>query len=344
MLGMYMVAAIAVCFGIGILVYLYLPRIWNGNTIIRIPEDTTKSTTCEFRRALDGVCVEGPAKQNPKLVAVMVENHFESWPQSGVAAARVVYEAPLEGNITRFLLLFTEDQEVEKVGPVRSARPYYLDWLLEYGTPQYMHVGGSPDALQRISTEGINNLNEFNRGWYYWRDTGRYAPHNTYTSSQLWQDALDSYQEQYTTTSFQGWTFGDIAACTEQCMQKIQIPYATGNTYTASWTYVSSTEQYLREQAGSADVDTDGAQIVADTVIIQSVDSRVLDSAGRLEINTVGKGEVRVFQKGTMIVGEWKKESVSQRTIFYDAYGEEIVLNPGKIWVQIINKDTVTYE
>jgi hypothetical protein len=292
---------------------------------------------------IDGICVESVEATNSQIIAVMVENHFEAWPQSGIASARVVYEAPVEGNITRFLLLYTEDQEVPKVGPVRSARPYYLDWLAEYGTPLYMHVGGSPDALTRISEEGVHDLNEFSRGWYYWRDTNRYAPHNVYTSSELWSDALETYDKQYTKKIFDGWNFGVVPMCVEDCVTQIEIVYS-GKTYTAGWQYNTTTKQYTRRQAGEAATDSTGTPILADTIMVQYVDTKVLDAVGRLQMNTIGSGDSIVFQKGHAIEGKWQKSARDSRTRFYDSGGTEVVLSPGKIWVQIINRDTVTFE
>lgn len=338
----YVVAGIAMLLGAGILVYTFAPRSFGESPIISLPTFEKETDTCEFRRQLDGVCVAAASGKNSKLIAVMVENHFESWPQSGVADARVVYEAPVEGNISRFLLLYTEDQEIDKVGPVRSARPYYLDWVAEYGTPLYVHVGGSPAALDQIKQYGVNDFNEFFRGWYFWRDTNRYAPHNAYTSSDLWTDALEEYADNYTTTTYDGWQFGDVDVCTENCVNEIEVVYS-GNTYTAGWAYNTTTESFFRSQAGSADLDSDGTQVVADTVIVQYVDTTVLDGVGRLGMDTVGTGSSTVFQKGHAIVGEWRKPTRTARTRFFDESGEEVVLNPGKIWVQVINRDTVEY-
>ena len=105
---------------------------------------------CKYKRKLDGVCVELEKDIDPKIVAVMVENNLEAWPLSGISKANVVYEAPVEGNIPRFMAIYTIDNEIEQVGPVRSARPYYLDWVSENGNAMYMHVGGSVDALDLI--------------------------------------------------------------------------------------------------------------------------------------------------------------------------------------------------
>jgi len=342
---LYSIIASIGCLSIGVLVYLFLQPVSKNNIVETTKQEVSDVVIdCAFRRGLDGICVGTSREQFPRLVGVTVENYFQSWPQSGIAGARVVYEAPVEGNITRFLLLFTEDQDIEKVGPVRSARPYYLDWLAEYGTPLYMHVGGSPAALDRITKEQINNVNEFNRGWYYWRDTSRYAPHNTYTSSNLWKDALDTYENRYVMTTFDGWLFGETTSCIEHCVSSVTIPYATGNTYTAVWTYASSTEQYLRNQAGSPDIDSNGVQIMADTIIVQYVDTTVLDSVGRLGMKTVGTGKSIVFQKGYAIEGTWNKKSVTEKTRFFNSEGEDVVLHPGIIWVQVVNKDTIIWE
>lgn len=339
----YVVAAIAVLVGIGLLAYTFLPRSF-GTSIVTVPseQEETSDDSCEYRRVLDGACVVSIAETNPRLVAVMVENHFESWPQSGIADARVVYEAPVEGNISRFLLLYTEDQVVDKIGPVRSARPYYLDWLAEYGTPLYMHVGGSPAALSRITSEGLNDLNEFYRGWYYWRDQRRYAPHNVYTSSEQWTEALERYESGYSTDTYDGWQFGEVVACTDDCVMDIEIVYS-GLTYTAGWEYNSSTERYARTQAGDAHDMADGEIIESDTIIVQYVDTTVLDGVGRLGMETIGTGDAIVFQKGTAVEGEWRKDGVNERTRWYLG-DKEIVLNPGQVWVQVINRDAVVYE
>jgi len=109
-----------------------------------MPEQAkTENAECEFVRIIDGQCVDTTDEVRPKLVVVAVDNHPKARPQSGLNSARVVYEAPVEGGYTRYMALYLVDDDVGKVGPVRSARPYFLDWLSEYGKPMYMHVGGS---------------------------------------------------------------------------------------------------------------------------------------------------------------------------------------------------------
>jgi len=303
-----------------------------------VTKDETKETTqCTLRRTLDGICVQSKQDQQVPLVAVMIENHVEARPQSGLVDASVVYEAPVEANYSRFMALFPIENDVAKVGPVRSSRPYYLDWLQEYEKPLYMHVGGSPDALDNIVAANILSINEMKKGWFFWRDTAQYAPHNTYTSSQLWKAVYDDYSQKVTNT-FVGWKFDDDQeACTQDCIHQIDITFLAPN-YTATWVYNPESNEYERKQGKQFHTDLDGRLIVADTIIVQHVLSRVVDTVGRQEIDTIGSGQVEIYKNGFKIIGTWKKESQSGRTNWYDAQGNLISLKAGKIWIEVVNQ------
>lgn len=294
---------------------------------------------CTYKRKLDGVCVESEKDVDPKIVTVMVENNLEAWPLSGVHKANVVYEAPVEGNIPRFMLVYTLDNEVNQVGPVRSARPYYLDWASEYGNAMYMHVGGSPDALDLIEKYEIFDINEMNRGWYFWRSEDRTAPHNTYTSSKLWNSASEKYNEYYTQEDYDGWVFEKNNGCVDNCVSKIEVPFSAAGAYKAVWEFNTTTQKYIRFQNTKQNFDLDGGEVEADTIIVQKVKVKVLDEIGRKEIETLGTGDVIVFRNGKMIKGKWLKESRKDRTKFYDEEGKIISLQAGKIWIEALPED-----
>ena len=303
---------------------------------------------CQHRRVSDGVCVIGEEEVNPKLVAVMVENHPDGRPLSGLAEASVVYEAPVEANYTRFMAIYPANIKVDKIGPVRSARPYYLDWLSEYGGAMYMHVGGSPEAVALIKEYKLFDLNEFYFGRYYWRDKNRSAPHYIYTSSELWGKALADYANDDLAADYEGWAFSTTSLDhtitsslgEDEFVKEIKIVFLTPN-YIVDWKFNSSTQKYDRYQGDELQRDTSGKKIKADTVVIQRVKSLVIDEIGRKKINTVGNGDVTVFYGGRIITGTWRKENRAGRTRFYDAIGEEIKLKPGKIWVEIVGQDGV---
>jgi hypothetical protein len=291
-----------------------------------------------FRRLLDGVCVDFVEDINPRLVGVMIENHIEARPLSGLSRARVVYEAPVEGNITRFLALFSVDSTVSKVGPVRSSRPYYLDWISEYGGAMNMHVGGSPEALEIIiDNRDIFDINEFNRGWYFYRSKDRMAPHNTYTSSKLWVEAWDRYGDEQ--RPFDSWVYSDGDVCESECVSEIS-PVFLRRVYEPTWRFSSSSGQYARYEYGDRVVDPEtGEGIMANTIIVQKVDTTVIDTVGRKKVSTIGGGDAIIFRNGRFISGFWKKDSRTGRTVWLDAEGVDIPLEPGKIWIIVLDND-----
>lgn len=305
---------------------------------------------CKFTRGIDGACVNLLSEENPKLVGVMVENHLDARPQSGISKASVVYEAPVEANYSRFLLIYPLGDEVAKVGPVRSARSYYLDWVSEFDDIMYMHVGGSPEALNLIDEYGLFDLNEFYHGWYYWRSEDRYAPHNVYTSNKLWEkawedDKLDIIQDSNNIIQSvddimqtDGWKFeNNQESCLENCVDEITISFLPP-VYEAVWKYSTSTQQYERFQLGKPHVDQDGSTMYADTIAVQYVETQVLDTYGRLAMDTIGEGKTSVFRNGFEIQGIWKKSSRTDKTRFFDESGNEIFFKPGKIWIEVVNQ------
>jgi len=307
-------------------------------------QDIVKENDCEFRRTLDGACVENEKDINPKLVAVMIENHPDSRPQSGLSQARVVYEAPVEANYSRFMAIYPVGKEVLKVGPVRSSREYYLDWLSEYGDIMYMHVGGSPRSLALIKEYGLFDLNEFYRGWYYWRSEDRSAPHNVYTSSNLWEKAWEDYgdSEQLTINNEQNkqevnWQFGEREKCEEDCVDEFTVSFLPP-TYEATWKFNTSTGKYERYQMGYPHLDKDGGLIEADNVIIQYVKTSVYDAVGRISMETIGEGEAIVFRDGFMIPAQWYKGSREDKLELRDVDFYEMIFKPGKIWIEVVNQ------
>ncbi len=344
----YLISAGIFLFGILILfgIFLYQPAADVLDISFDLDDDAMEED-CEYHRLLDGVCVDDEESTNPPLVGIMIENHYDARPLSGLGLASIVYEAPVEGNFNRFFAVYPADSPVTKAGPVRSARPYYLDWVSEYPGMMYMHVGGSPDALNKIKTYDLFDINEMYRGWYFWRSSDRYMPHNTYTSRELWKKAFDDYAGDLLEgtgrdLSLQdGWKFSNMDACAENCVEEITTTYS-GQTYEASWKYNTSTQKYERYEFDEPVVGTQtGDQLVADTLIIQYVDTEVLDGVGRLGMDTIGSGDAIIFRNGFKIEGEWRKDSREARTKFYDfdgVDGNEIPMKPGKIWIAVMNR------
>ena len=103
---------------------------------------------CEFKNMLTGFCVNSKEDENIWPIALMVDNNPDAWPQFGISKADLVYSTLVEGGATRFMAIFTSKQ-LSKIGPVRSARPYYLTWAKGINA-LYGHSGGSAEAIQKI--------------------------------------------------------------------------------------------------------------------------------------------------------------------------------------------------
>lgn len=309
----------------------------SGNT-----STPTSNTKAQQARKIDGVTVNAD-EANIFPVAVMIENLVSARPQSGLRDANVVYEALAEGGITRFLAVYASGTVIPKIGPVRSARSYYLDFALEYGA-LYAHIGGSPQALADIKTLKVFDLNQFYNSAYFWRAEDRPRPHNLYTSSEKLVFARRDLKAP-AQGSFDPWTFKKEAALSERptVAKTIDIDFSSFS-YRVQYTYNRDTNTYLRGQGGESHLDANGKQIEAKNVIIQYVKTSLADADGRLSMTTVGDGKAIIFRDGAAVEGTWKKENRSSRTTFVDAKGDDIELNPGTTWVEIVPADrTITY-
>jgi hypothetical protein len=290
-----------------------------------------------IRRKIDGQAVKTEAEANLYPVAIMVENMVDSWPQTGLDKANLVIEAITEASIPRFVAFYASNDEIKKIGPVRSARPYYLDWANPFA-PLYMHVGGAPEALQKIRSGKYNliDLDQFFWSEYYWRDKWRYAPHNVYTSSELIKEALT--QKGLTTSAdYPTWKYKndlELAKRPEQ-VNDIKITYAV-QFYKVRWQYNREENNYIRYQNGDIHKMSDGEWIKAKNVIVQINDMSVIDDIGRKKITTIGEGKAWVYRDGEKVEATWKKATINDGLKYYDGKGNEIELNGGTTWIEVI--------
>lgn len=275
-----------------------------------------------------------------QVVGVMIDNHPDALPESGVSKAKIVYEAPVEGGLTRYLAIFDSKQAVAEVGPVRSARAYFLDWLQEYGNGLYMHSGGSPEALSLIKSRKIFDANEFFWGEYYWRSQDRSAPHNLYTDSDNWGKIISKYGSTSTLfTTDQAWKYARLLGQTIANTSSLKINF--NPNYAVTWTYDVQNLNYMRSVNSSKETDKDGSEVRARNILVQITSIKNIDGddEGRQEITTIGNGDAIILKKGGVIYGTWKKISLTGRTRFYDQDGKEVMLAPGNTWVEVVPKD-----
>ncbi len=303
------------------------------------PDQVATSTVTLVPRRLDGVMVpQGQEAYAP--FAVMVENHTAARPLSGVASANVAIEAPVEGGITRFLLLFDPTTTTTQVGPVRSARPYYVDWASAWQAAGYFHVGGSPEALDKLHNLGsaFDNVDEMANGSTFWRSSDRLAPHNAYTSQTLMTEAITN-KGFASSTAVAAWHFQDAATSTKLGnVTTVKIPY--GNSYNVTWKYDKDRNVYVRYQAGQPQTDMDGTPVESENVIVIKTDAKVEDSEGRLQLRTIGSGDATAYRDGNKYNLRWSR-SADEPIRFEGTDGAEFLLNRGRVWVEVTTDDRI---
>jgi hypothetical protein len=284
------------------------------------------------RRLIDGVYVE-KGKENPPLAAVMIDNEVTSRPASGLSKANLVYEAEAEGKITRYLAFFDGTVDLTRVGPIRSARPYFLDWANELSAV-YVHCGGSPEALTKIIKYGIADFNEFYNGDYFWRSDEKIAPHNVFTSMQNIQNFIA--KKGIRESNYFSWKFKDENKNSIEAKENnINIVFKEPD-YIVDWNYDSENNSYIRSLAGKIQTDDGDNKIVAKNIIVQVNKTEIIDSKFRLDMKTTGSGKAIVCLDGFCEEGEWQKENYSSRTRYFDSAGKEFEFNPGVTWIEVV--------
>jgi len=287
---------------------------------------------------IDGVWTT-PEKAFRHPLAISIENHPDSRPQSGLDKASLIFETPTEGGITRFLAFFVEN-DAEKIGPVRSARTYFLDWLSEFDGI-FAHCGGNADALALINPYNIKDLDEFTYPKIYWRTYDRYAPHNLYTKTKnLWLEAEELGWNQK--VNYQAWHFkDDIETGKRGTKQEIDIYYANP-LFRVKYLYQPSENNYLRFIVDVPHIDKETQkQLSPKNVAVMWVKTWPLyDAENGWHIETIDSGPAKVFLDGKVISGFWRKEDRYKRTLFYEENGKEITFNRGQTWIQVVPEGT----
>lgn len=288
-------------------------------------------------------------------LAIMVNNHTDARPQSGLIYADLVYEIVAEAGITR-LVPFYLSTIPEKIGPVRSVREYYLVLVKELGDAMLMHIGWSPQALEAIETWPVRSLGR--GGGEFWRDN----PRNVATEHTAYVNGKELIKKGLElgwggTRDFQIWQFKDEKSGynSSPSTSHISIDFWYKGDYSANFDYDASTNEYLRSIGYDANdkpipqVDQEtGERVKVKNLIVQFVkESSILDDEkGRLSYELIGSGKGLVFVDGKVIDATWSKESRDDRTLFYDTNGQEIKFNRGKFWISVVpdrNVDQVVY-
>lgn len=280
---------------------------------------------------------------NDRPIAVMIDNHRGAWPQAGLNEAYLVYEIIVEGGETRLMPVF-KGKTLEKIGPVRSSRHYFIDYAME-NDAIYVHFGWSPQAESDIATYNVNNLNGITQSAKdFWRVKDKKAPHNAVTSTNniLQMAQNKGYRTQSSAKSVLNYQTEEVTL--EQGVQAnhIVIPYSTSNT--VSYTYDEINKRYIRYSKNIKQTDwVTGQDIVAKNIIITFAKNYQLsdpENKDRQGLNNIGDQKGYYITNGKAIEIVCSKTSRTSKTVYKDLQGNEIKVNDGNTYIQICPIDS----
>ena len=338
---------------LAIIVLVILIILAGGFLGYKIIENKNKNLeTANEQNSEDDVLVTGISKKEEKQVqiyngkdrpiAVMIDNHNQAWPQVGLQKAYMVYEAIAEGGETRLMALF-KGIDVEQIGPVRSARHYFLDYAME-NDAIYVHFGWSPQAKSDIKKYSINNINGIEEdGVTFWRTKQKSAPHNALTSTEK---ILKSAQnKKYRTTSTEksvlNYVTDEVNLEDGQSAVSITIPHS--NLQTVKYEYDETNKVYKRFARNKAQTDwTSGESLTTKNIIVTMCDNFDLndgENKGRQTLKNIGTFDGYYLTNGKAIKIKCIKNARDEKTVYKDLQGNEIKVNDGNTWVNICPTD-----
>lgn len=336
-----------------IIVLVILIILAGGFLGYKIIENKNKNLeTANEQNSEDDVLVTGISKKEEKQVqiyngkdrpiAVMIDNHNQAWPQVGLQKAYMVYEAIAEGGETRLMALF-KGIDVEQIGPVRSARHYFLDYAME-NDAIYVHFGWSPQAKSDIKKYSINNINGIEEdGVTFWRTKQKSAPHNALTSTEkiLKSAQNKKYRTISTEKSVLNYVTDEVNLEDGQSAVSITIPHS--NLQTVKYEYDETNKVYKRFARNKAQTDwTSGESLTTKNIIVTMCDNFDLndgENKGRQTLKNIGTFDGYYLTNGKAIKIKCIKNARDEKTVYKDLQGNEIKVNDGNTWVNICPTD-----
>ena len=296
--------------------------------------------------------VSGPLNGDPtssglalrRPIAVMVDNFVpDALPQPGLTNASLVFEAPVEGGLTRLMAIYLE-KGAPRIGPVRSARPYFVDWAAGYRA-LFVHAGGSPGAQHLLfHTLRLANVEATLPGRGFTRDPRVTAPHNLYGSTAAvrslsrrnhWNHRVSYPWLLHKSPAAQGLRGGRQTISVDFSSPGVTSPSA----YAVTYNYDPQRNVYLRSMGGSPFDDRDtGGQLAVDNVVVlfTAIAPIAHDKKGRLNVAAIGSGQATYFIDGRATQGRWVKRSALSPLRLLDDRRQPVALNPGTTWIEVV--------
>lgn len=275
-------------------------------------------------------------------VAVMVNNIGQALPQRGLSKADIVYEVVVEGGITRMMVVFADQDHVPYVGPVRSARHYYIDLALPYNAI-FVHFGGSPAGYERIKTTGIDHIDGMTYSNSFYQDKQRAQSRGREHSFFISSDEISNLMPKAGIPE-EGETAAPFAFTekerfpTAQDAQEVFVSFS--GSASSGFFYDRSTGLYKKQRNGKDHTDGDTQQVLRykNILVLYTSIGSYNGEDYRREVS-LSSGDGYYITNGGKEPIQWKKGGSSSQFSFTTAGGEALTVNPGKTYICIVGKD-----
>lgn len=272
--------------------------------------------------------------------AIMINNLYVARPlQSGLQDAIIIYEMIVEGGITRYLAIF-QDANVDRIGPVRSSRHYYIDYAME-NDAIYCHNGQSPQAASYFSKYGIDRI-EVESPKTGIRDTKLNVSreHTLFTSTSLLANGIGKKR-----TTRKGGFLLDYSvdsldlASKEGAIPANSVDIRYSNSTKSSYTYDPELKVYKRFVNGKEHTDyVTKEQYTFKNIITYQVKNTNLndgENKGRQGLHNLGSGTGYYISEGYAVPITWEKSEHDKKTIYKFNDGTNLKVNDGNTFIQI---------
>ena len=280
-------------------------------------------------------------KSKTRPFAVMIDNNENAWPQFNINEALVVYEMNVEGGLSRLMAIFKDKPKLEKIGPLRSARHYFLDYVKEYDAI-YVHEGYSPRAISEINSRGIDSV-VYTSGLFY-RDESRYAPHNAITSGQRMIDAAKKRKFSLTTKTKTPLKYSPFRVKLEKPISAQTITTGFGSYASLKLEYNEKTKKYEKHEIGELIKDgVTNKPLAATNIILVHSDPVLLtgygEGKGRVDIDTTESMTGYYVTRGEAVKIKTSKKNRDAQTKYMLMDGKELKVNDGNTFIFLIPKN-----
>jgi len=269
-------------------------------------------------------------------IIVTINNHPQARPQSGLGSADVIYEMLAEGDVTRFLALY-QSELPENIGPVRSARDYFIE-IASGLDAFYIAHGYSPEAQMMLMNGVVDHINGMQYdGILFKRSSDRKAPHNSYITGENVKMGADKVGASLLYQKKVSYTYYDEEENVNIGLQvnTIEVDYSSNNQFNSTYTYNPVNKTFTRQSGNIETIDAlTNEPIALSNILVFEMDHTIIDNEGRREINITKGGKAYVFQQGMMREVQWENRDGVLKAI--EANGSEVKLVPGQTWVHFV--------